>query len=641
MERVGAAMGKRTAGAELEKWQKRLWQNKLAYEAQLEKMRQRDAIYNGTEEVDGVGGGLGAAKPTSNVYNAAYELIEGQVDSSIPMPRVSAVRSEDVGLASEVENMLRMKLDALPFEEFNDMDERNTYNQGGDFALVEWDNARVRHTGLGDIRVSCVHPVQVIPQNGVLEVEDMDYVFVRVAATREAVRRRYGRDVQEAGEEDAGVRGGGESAEDLVTLNIAYYKNGAGGVGRYVWAGSTELENLRDYEARRLWRCAKCGAVRLEEEEECAACGGRRFGEAAEEYEELTEAVRRSDGSVIEPMEPMTDEDGRPVLQPVVNPDGSLQKDAAGKPILMPMMRRVRIPCYKPRCYPLLLRRNVSKFGSLLGSSDIDVIRPQQDAIKKLGGSVMEKLLKGGSYVTLPAGVKVETSERQLKVLRIDNPAQKALIDVLNVQPNISFDMAAMADQYEKARSALGITKSFQGKPDETAQSGVAKQFAAAQTAGRLESKRRLKGAFYQRLFEVMFKFMLAYADGPVRFKSYDERGNEVFTQFNRYDFLKKDEAGEWYWEDEFLFSVDAAGGLAQNREAMWEEAQRKYTSGAMGDVASNETRVLYWTLLEQLQFPLAKAVKRSLLEQERRMTKSGGGREDAWCTGREVNSEQ
>jgi hypothetical protein len=246
------------------------------------------------------------------------------------------------------------------------------------------------------------------------------------------------------------------------------------------------------------------------------------------------------------------------------------------------------------------------------------VIRPQQDAIKKLTANVMEKLLKGGSYVTLPAGVRIETSDRQLKVLRIENPAQKALIDVLNIQPNISFDMAALADQYEKARSALGITSSYQGKPDATAQSGVAKQFAAAQTAGRLESKRRMKNAFYQRLFEVMFRFVLAYSDGPVRFAARDEGGREVYTGFVRWDYLRRDAAGQLYWDDELLFGVDATAGLAQNREAMWAEAEKKYTTGAMGDPAADETRVLYWTLLDQLLFPLAKAVRRGIVEKGR-----------------------
>lgn len=614
-------------------WQQKLQRNMAAYDDALCRMRERDAIYNGTAEVDGPygeNGGLGAGRQASFVYNAAYELIEGQVDSSIPMPRVSAATDACAPLAAQVEDMLRMKLDALPFEEFNDMDERNTYNQGGDFALVEWDNSVRRHTEVGDVRVSVVHPLQVIPQAGVAELADMDYVFVRLFTTRQAIQARYGKEVgRSALPEDTfdGIAAAVDvAAEERVILNIAYYKNTDGGIGRYVWANGTQLEDLHDYEARRLRRCDACGEVLAQDEEACPACGGKKASEQAEEYEELTVPACRSDGSEIPTETPVLDDDGRPMLYEVKNPDGSLQLDETGRAVLLPVLKKTRIPYYKPRCYPLLLRRNVSKYGSLLGSSDIDVIRPQQDAIKKLTAGMMEKLLKGGSYVTLPAGVKVETSDRQLKILRIENPAQKALIDVLNIQPNINFDMAALADQYEKARSALGITSSFQGKSDASATSGVAKQFAAAQTAGRLESKRRMKHAFYARLFEVMFRFMLAYTDGPVCFKARDERGNEVYTEFNRYDFLKQDEAGEWYWDDTFLFSVDATGGLAQNREGMWEEAEKKYTSGAMGDPGQDATRVLYWTLLEQLQFPLAKAVKRSIVEEGKQ---GFGGAED------------
>jgi hypothetical protein len=333
----------------------------------------------------------------------------------------------------------------------------------------------------------------------------------------------------------------------------------------------------------------------------------------------------------------VTGPDGLPVSEPVRDVFGGLALGPGGAPVMVPIkemftepvMEKVKIPYYTPDVYPLLLRRNVSRFGSLLGSSDIDVIRPQQDAIKKLTGNVLEKLLKGGSYVTLPAGVRVEASDEQLKILRLENPAQKAMIDVLNIQPNISFDMAAMADQYEKAKSALGITNSFQGKPDNTAQSGRAKEISAIQSAGRLESKRQMKNAFYQRLFKVMFQFMLAYADQPVRFKGLAADGQEVFAEFNRYDFLKRDAAGEFYWNDEFLFSVDTTGGFAQNREALWEDATVKLSSGALGNPADTRTLLRYWTVMERLQYPMAKAMKQQFSEEtnrEREAAEAQGG---------------
>ena len=36
-----------------------------------------------------------------------------------------------------------------------------------------------------------------------------------------------------------------------------------------------------------------------------------------------------------------------------------------------------------------------------------------------------------------------------------------------------------------------------------------------------------------------------------------DNEGNTVFEEISRYDFLKQDEDGQFYWDDQFLFSCD------------------------------------------------------------------------------------
>lgn len=63
-------------------------------------------------------------------------------------------------------------------------------------------------------------------------------------------------------------------------------------------------------------------------------------------------------------------------------------------------------------------------------------------------------------------------------------------------------------------------------------------------------------GAFgsagYAALFELMFKFKLAYADEPRAVRTMDERGNAEYKTFDRFDFLQQDASGEWYWNDAF-----------------------------------------------------------------------------------------
>ena len=58
----------------------------------------------------------------------------------------------------------------------------------------------------------------------------------------------------------------------------------------------------------------------------------------------------------------------------------------------------------------------------------------------------------------------------------------------------------------------------------------------------------------------------LAYADEERPVTSTNFANKRTYKSFNRYDFLKEDAAGEWYWEDSFLFSVDSASPLAANR---------------------------------------------------------------------------
>ena len=114
-----------------------------------------------------------------------------------------------------------------------------------------------------------------------------------------------------------------------------------------------------------------------------------------------------------------------------------------------------------------------------------------------------------------------------------------------------------------------------------------------------------MKNAAYARLFEAMFKFKLAYADEPRPVVAKAVDGETEYEEFNRYDFLEQDpETGEWYWNDQFLFSVDTSTPRAANREAMWQETRANLQTGAFGDPANMGTLLLFWKKLEQLHYP-------------------------------------
>ena len=324
-----------------------------------------------------------------------------------------------------------------------------------------------------------------------------------------------------------------------------------------------------------------------------------------EEYESLESAieVRISGGGTTsvqpfdETREPMLDEMGNPIMNMMGQPEISIKRT------------QKKIPYYRPNIYPIILRKNITAQNRLIGGSDVAVVIDQQDTIKKLGTKINEKLIKGGSFVTLPKDVDVEKDSEELNILRIDNPGQKALIDTLTLQPNVQNDQTYLEINYSWAKSTLGITDSYQGKYDASATSGTAKQYSINQAAGRLDSKRTLKNEAYAKLYEAMFKFWLAFSDSPSKITSTDSDGAQVFDELDRKEFLRLDSAGEFYWDDEFIFETDPTSTLMQNREAMWSQTDMKLQSGAFGPVGDLETARAYWTIMKANGYPSASVV--------------------------------
>lgn len=630
-------MKKKEKQDKLKLWQERLEKNEAAYEEKLAKMDRRESVYRGARELSRKVAGDRKSK-AAHVRNLTAELIEAQVNSSIPQPKVTAKRKGDEKKAKLIEDMLRNELDRLPFETLNDQMERTVPIQGGGMFLVEWDNTQRTHSTVGELEVSVLHPKQIIPQNGVYTgVEDMDYLILKLPQTKEYLKRRYGVDLAEETEQEPEVKSAGswDAADDMVTQYVAYYRNEKGGIGLYSWVNGRELEDLPDYQARRVRRCAACGEPEPLEGESCPKCGGKDWTEAEEEYEQIPPGAVRSDGTPVIPAETPEDlygslQDAEKVL-PEAAPgarDGGKLFPESGVPglehpeVSAGTRERAATPAmveyYKPNLFPVILQRNVSLYGEFLGDSDVDKIEDQQNTANRIESKIVEKLVKSGSYLVLPDDASIRADAEEMKVIRPGTPAAAQMIAVKDMEGNISQDLTYLQQVYEEARQIIGVTDSFQGRRDATATSGKAKEFSAAQAAGRLESKRVMKDAAYARLFEAMFKFKLAYADEARPVKARDLSGNSVYEEFNRYDFLEQDEAGEWYWNDQFLFSCDNSAPLANNREAMWQETRMNLQSGAFGDPSQLETLLLFWMKMELLHYPGAGETKQYL---ENRLT--------------------
>lgn len=620
------AKGQSGSNPKLNKWQERFTQCRNEYQNELDLMRIRENYYKGCKDIYSPDGQK-AEKKAANIRNIVFELVEAQVESSFPTAKVTPYRKQDEELASKIEDMLRNVMDELPSERLNDMDERTTYIQGGDYFLVEWDNSKNTHTTLGDLALQVVHPRKVIPQRGVESLEKSDYVFIELAQTREYIKRRYGVDVQDEDEDSPEIRGDGKNkADGLVTQVLCYYRNEDGGIGLFSWVNDIVVEDLADFQARQQKYCVRCDYLLPGNLEKCPYCGGKLTSKQ-DDYYEIDEDIVLCDenGQEYKRIPCMTkakDENGEPVMDPVLDLFGQPVMDVdpvtlQAVPQMQPKMVRTRIPFYKPDRYPLVVRKNVSIDGKILGNSDVDFIRDQQNECNMYATKASEKSKKGGSLVVMPSDLAVQDSDEEMKLVKWDNPNQANNIRVYNLQADSSGDLEMMDRQYTYARQTIGITDSFQGRTDPTATSGRAKEYSAAQAAGRFESKKVMKRAAYADLYQLMFQYMLAYADEPRGFKAVDKLGHDVYRTFNKYDFLEQDADGEWYWNDRFMFSTDSTGTLAQNRDAMWQEMVNNFQSGTLGNPQDIDTLIMYWTMMRQLHYPSAATVLQNLQQKK------------------------
>lgn len=657
----------------LTQWQNRLLQSNSdsVWSQEVSRMDKREQMYKGDRKLRPVVKADKQDDKTPHVRNIVFENIESCVSSSIPQPKVTPLRQQDEHLAEIIENFLRLELNRQPFERMNDMAERTIPIQGGGLWLGEWDESKRTHSTRGAIQTSLLHPKQLAPQPGVFTgLNEMDWFILKVPTTRETIRRKYGVNVYSEYESEPEIRGIGMTgtADDALTQYIGFEKNDNGGINRYSWVNDIELEDKENYHARRQPVCKHCGRVRplpgqilsngvqqrgnllpdpgmgfaggliedpaqqvagyqmaqqmaenfLQPSEDdsmllggmnvaaqeperkydngaCPWCGGNEWESREMEYEQVMIPIHTAAGKEI--------------------PGEYMGVDDMGAPALVPTM----VPFYVPDIYPVILQRNVSVFGQLLGNSDVDAIEDQQNTINRLEKKIINRMIKAGTRITLPNKPNLRTDPEDGERWFLNNAMELSMIKVLEFTGNIQNELNYLSYVYEESRQILGITDSLQGRKDPTATSGKAKEFSASVAAGRQESKRVMKQAAYAELFELMFKYFLAYADEPRTVTYKDHNGDSVYEELNRYDFLEKDSNGQWYWNDQFLFSCDTAGPLASNREAMWQETRMNLQSGAFGNPQDTATLVLFWTKMEMLHYPGAGQTKKYLEEKLKR----------------------
>ena len=541
--------------------------------ADKDRIRRRTELYNGVAQPIDPKTNLPAKKKADCKRNMTFELIETQINNAIPQPKVTPRDPDNIDLANELEGYLQMESDRLCSEEINDRAERGTLKQGTSFYLVGWDETKSTPTTSGELFVKYYPLERVYPQPGITDIHAAEYIFVEDLVSTTQIKEVYHIDVPDS-----------TAYIGMNTLITVYYFNEAGKVCRFGWIKDTEIIvfDEENFQIRKVKVCKKCGEP-MYDNTECKLCGSKEYEYVSMEYETLSEDLVKGDPSV----------------------PGSEQTIAKAG---------TQIPYYQINELPFVMRLNISDDEGLYGVSDIDLLEGNQISMNKILTKMEENVLKAGSFVTVPKGVNIPATDETLKKITLTDPNQIKAFSVQTVQANMQQDNILQEQFYQMGRDALGITDSYQGKRDTTAESGIAKQVSAAQAAGRMESKRRMKDAAYADLYKLMFKFLLAYCDEKRTYAKMKPNGEYVPGKFSRYNFLDG-ELGNVYYNDRFLFSVDDASTLMTNRSAMWQETTANFQAGTFGNPSDPQTLLLYWNMMKGLNYPLAKAAIASISE--------------------------
>ena len=510
--------------------------------------------YRGSTKIDG------SREDAITVRNITYEIVESQISSDIPSPKAdAAVYSEQADkCAHAIEALCRSLRNRMPFEEMNDLDERYTYIYGGSVWFIEWDNSAAFGDINGGVRIHCLSPKNFIPQPGIYTVEDMEYCFLIFNTTRGELMRKY--DVREEDSYKAELLSSTDvlDSSDTVSIIICFYRDEDGDICEYTFSGDLILSDIEKYYKRKINVCKKC----KNPISDCTCEGMSGHNSINAEYE----IIKGKSG------------------------EGSIS-----------------VPYYVPKSLPIVIRKNTSSENSLLGQSDCEYIRPEQQAVNKIESRILQKLLRSGITPIMPEGASITLNNSVFgQVIRMrpgESPSQYGKVDTT---PNISQDIAEAERLYEHAKRIIGISDAYQGIGGEN-ESGVARSLKISQSSGRLESKKKMKHTAYARLDRLIFEHYLAFADEPRILSQKDVFGKIHNSSFNRHDFLIYDVEGGFRYDDSYIFSVDLNGGSEYQREALWQRNLENLKTGTLGDPTNPKTLLRYWQCQERAHYPYAR----------------------------------
>ncbi len=398
--------------------------------------------------------------------------------------------------------------------------------------------------GEGEVCIRHISPRDFTPEPGITRIEDMSYCFIKFITNKGELISKYGVADEEMALCDCGFEWGGASSIDDTVSVIMAFYRGEDGT---------------------VGRFIFSGDLILSDEEDYYGTVMNNGGNSGE-FENIC-----------------------------------LQNDRDDQEI-------VKVKKYRPKEFPIVLRKNISSEGELFGSSDADILRPIQQAVNKIESRIMQKLLRAGVTPIMPEDASVSMSNAIFgQVIKIKAGESAAQYGTVDTTPDISQDIAEADRLYEQAKRLLGISDAYLGIDIGKVESGYAKSLKIRQAESRLESKRRMKNIAYTRLYKLIFQHYLAFSKTARALTYKDEFGTVRNQRFDKRDFLEITPAGEYRYFDDLIFTVDTDIYAEYQREALWERNLQNLTSGTLGNKEKAETLLRYWQFQERAHYPNAK----------------------------------
>ena len=508
----------------------------------------------------------------------AYELVEQKVNARIPAPKMSPRYHSDLIPVEATEALIKHEMDRMLSEEVQDESEHATLIDSTSWFKVSWDPFDNTHERSGMPLVEVCTIDTVFPQPGISDYKKLEYIFHERKMTLAQITDLYNRAVS-------------TKDSDLIDIVECYYLNEDRHVGKFAWTADTltVLANDLEWGMRRRRECSKCGNI-SPTEAECPVCGSTSFHYVGVKSYRLEEDLQyienpyRSGDSI---------DQGQDVTQ--VNEDKTIP---AG----------TEIPFYLIRQLPFVPKRTIKLVDDMYGISEVQIALEPQDLINKFYNKAERKSAMSKAYVTKLKDTRINDEDSEIAYIEVESAQEGQAIQVKQVTADITEELTMAQTLYEVSKSTSGVTDTDQGKYDPTARSGKAKEMQLAASEQRQAAPQTQRNIAYAGVYELIFKYLLAYSNEERSFIKLLPDGTKREEVWSRYMFLDKDKHGNFYYRDDFAWSVDEASSITEDRASMWQLIDQDFMSGTLGsEIDPIRSLRMYWHMKDQYGYPTAK----------------------------------